>query len=460
MNTKLKPADRMPGRVGLPYLGNFLALLQQQELFYWNRLWNYGKVFKLAFMGKKYAILVGPEAHRFVFKEGAEKLSSRLGWEALEPVLTTDMLLLQDGAEHRASRRLILPIFHHQAIASYFATMELIIAEAVTDWGRQGTINLNAELRKLTLTVAVRIFLGSEKTEEISLVRDWFATLFEKGNRALVKWDVPFTAYGQSQAARRKIVDYIRQLVRERQALGDADSKQDALGLLLHTVDEDGNTFSETQVINQAIGFLFAAHETTSNLMTWVLYELGNRPEWRDRLRNEYYQVVGDAPIQGAHLRQLSQMANILKEGERLYPPAPFIYRGVVEEVEFSGYRIPPGWTIALSPLLSHRLPEIYAGPEQFDPDRFAPPREEDRRDQFALIGFGGGAHSCLGLEFAQMEMKLILAGLLKHYDWEATPTIDEASYPIRRIYQQNTKLQAKLVPIETKVEAIANASG
>jgi retinoid hydroxylase len=241
--------------------------------------------------------------------------------------------------------------------------------------------------------------------------------------------------------------------------LGEADSKQDVLGLLLHTVDEDGNKFSETQVINQAIGFLFAAHETTSNLMTWVLFELGNRPEWRDRLRAEYFQVVGDAPIQGFHLRQLSQMANVLKEGERLYPPAPFIYRGVVEAVEFAGYQIPPGWTIGLSPMLSHRLPEIYSEPEQYDPDRFAPPREEDRRDQFALIGFGGGAHSCLGVEFAQMEMKLILAELLKQYDWEAIPTIDEASYPIRRIYQQNTKLQAKLVPIKAKVEAIAGVS-
>lgn len=460
MNTKLKPAEKMPGSLGLPYLGNFFALLQQQEFFYWNHLKDNEKVFKMAFMGKKYAILIGPDAHRFVFKDGAEKLSSRLGWEALEPVLTTDMLLLQDGAEHRASRRLILPIFHHQAIASYFATMDSIITEAVTDWGEQGTINLNAELRKLTLAVAIRIFLGSEKTEEISVVRDWFATLFEKANRALVKWDVPFTAHGQSQAARRKIVEYMRQLVRERQALGEADSKQDVLGLLLHTVDEDGNKFTETQVINQAVGFLFAAHETTSNLISWVLFELGNRPEWRDRLRTEYYQVVGDAPIQGAHLRQLSQMANVLKEGERLYPPAPFIYRGVVEEVEFAGYRIPPGWTITLSPLLSHRLPEIYAEPEQFNPDRFAAPREEDRRDQFALIGFGGGAHSCLGVEFAQMEMKLILAKLLKQYYWEATPTITAETYPVRKIYQQNTKIQAKLVPIEAKVETIANLSG
>jgi cytochrome P450 len=61
-------------------------------------------------------------------------------------------------------------------------------------------------------------------------------------------------------------------------------------------------------------------------------------------------------------------------------------------------------------------LPEIYAEPDLFDPDRFAPPREEDTKHQYSLIGFGGGAHSCIGVEFAKMEMKLILGILLDNY--------------------------------------------
>jgi retinoid hydroxylase len=93
--------------------------------------------------------------------------------------------------------------------------------------------------------------------------------------------------------------------------------------------------------------------------------------------------------------------------------------RGVVKDVEYGGYLIPAGWYILISPFLTHRLPEIYANPTVFDPDRFAAPREEDKQQPFSLIGFGGGAHGCIGLEFAQMEMKIILSTLLQACNWQ-----------------------------------------
>ena len=447
MNTNLKSVNEIPGSLGLPIVGNIIETFRYQELFYWQRYQQYGKIFKLRFLGENYIVLIGPDACRFVLKDAADKFSSRLGWKTLKPILSEDMLLLQDGAEHRTSRRLILPIFHQQAIASYFDTMKSLVESAVAEWGKQGQINLDAELRELTLTVAVRIFLGSEKTEEVAQVRDWFNTLITKANFSIVKWDVPFTNHGQGQAARRKIVEYVRRVIRDRQQHGDLDESRDVLGLFLHTVDEDGQKFTEMQIINQAIGFLFAAHETTATLMSWLLFELGNRPEWREKLRAEYRGVVGNGEIELPHLRQLTQMTHVLKEGERLYPPAAAIIRGVTEDVEFGGYLIPAGWNVMVSSLFTHRLPEIYAEPDKFDPDRFAPPREEDSKQQYSLIGFGGGAHSCIGVEFAKMEMKLILGILLDNYDLVSDPLPDGVEYPIRRMVAAEPKLSAKLTP-------------
>lgn len=450
MNSELKSVDKMPGVSGWSIVGETISTIRQPELFALRQYEKYGKVSRLGFFGSKYVMLVSPEANRLVLKDAADKLSTRIGYQQLEALLSKDMILLQDGAAHRTSRRLILPVFHHQAIASYFVTMQMLITEAVTRWGKQETINLDAELRNLTLTIAVRIFLGSERTEEIEQVRDWFTILLKKVNSTLVKWDLPFTNYGQGQAARRKIVNYIRQVIQERQERGDLDCAEDVLGLLLHTVDEDGQKFTEEQVINQAIGFLFAAHETTATLMSWVLFELGNRPEWREKLRNEYDRVVSGEQIQATHLRQLAQMTNVLKEGERLYPPAGALMRGVVEEIEFDGYLIPVGWNVIIMPLLTHRLPEIYAEPDKFDPDRFAPPREEDIKHPYSLIGFGGGVHSCIGVEFAKMEMKLILAALLDRFDWTAAP-LPETDYPVRRPVQLQPTLTATLVPLKTR---------
>jgi retinoid hydroxylase len=376
-----------------------------------------------------------------VLKDAADKLSSRLGNRSLEPIVSKDLVLLQDGAEHRASRKLILPMFHHQAIAAYFDTIQAVVTETVANWGDLGTISLEKEMRKLTLAIAVRTFLGSEKTEEIDRVSQWYVTLVNSLN-GMVKWDNPLTFYGRGQAARRKIADYIRQIIKDRIELGDLDKSKDVIGFLMSIVDEDGNKFTEAQIINQAIGFLFAAHETTSSLMNWLMFELGNRPEWRQKLRAELQQVAGNEPLKLQHLRQLPQMSNVLKEGERLYPPAHALSRAVVKDIEYAGYIIPAGWYIVIFPSMTHRMPEIYRDPESFDPDRFAPPREEDKKYPYSLIGFGGGVHTCIGMEFANMEMKIILSTLLQKYDWTVTPSLEEIA-PVRKPFSMQKKLKA-----------------
>jgi retinoid hydroxylase len=450
MTTKLKSVDMMPGNTGLPLIGNTISALTKLEQFYWERHQQHGNIFKVSMPGlfDNIACLVGPEANRLMFKDEADKLSSRLGNRFLSPILSPDMVLMQDGQQHRISRKLILPVFLPQAIASYFDTIQAVVTETIDDWGRQGTLDLSAELHKLTLKMVVKIFLGSEKTSEIEQISEWFTILVDSLN-GVIKWDNPLTMHGRGQAARRKIFDYVRQIIQDRAAQSDLkQSTTDVLSLLLNTVDEDGNKFTETQVINQAIGFLFAGHDTTSSLMSWLLFELGNRPEWRQRLRDECRQVMGDNSIALAHLRQLPNMINAIKEGERMYPPGFIICRMAMADIEYGGYLIPAGWFVCIFPMMTHRLPEIYQDPDSFDPDRFAPPREEDQKQPYSLIGFGGGVHSCIGVELAKMEMKIILSTLLQKYDWTVTPTIAEIA-PVRKPFSMQKKLKATFAPLK-----------
>ncbi len=448
MSEKIKPAEMMPGSFGLPIIGELIGFLQKREEFYWQKHQDNGNIFKTSsLVFGKAVCLVDPAANRLVLKDGVDKISSRLGNKFLEPIVSTDTVLLQDGEQHRTSRKLILPVFHHQAIASYFETIQSVVTDAMADWGDCGTIDLSTELRKITLTVVVKIFLGSEKTEDIDRVSEWFTALVDSTRGSIIKWDHPLTAYGRGQIARRKIVEYIRQIIQERAARGDLEQSTDVLSLLLNTVDEDGNKFTEMQVVNQSIGLLFAGSDTTSSLMSWLLFELGNRPEWRQRLRDEQQQVMGNEPISINHLRQLPNLTNAIKEGERLYPPAFAISRMAIADIEYGGYLIPAGWFIFIFPMITHRLPEIYQDPDAFDPDRFAPPREEDKKYPYSLIGFGGGVHSCMGVEIAQMEMKIMLSTLLQQYDWTVTPTIAEIS-PVRSPVMMQKKLKATFVPI------------
>jgi len=115
-----------------------------------------------------------------------------------------------------------------------------------------------------------------------------------------------------------------------------------------------------------------------------------------------------------------------------------------VKDIEYAGYHIPAGWYVDISPMLTHRLPELYTDPDRFAPERFAPPREEDKKHPFALVGFGSGPHSCLGFEFAQMEMKIVLSALLRHYDWTVIPEWD-AIAPIRQPSKIQDSLRAQV---------------
>lgn len=193
----------------------------------------------------------------------------------------------------------------------------------------------------------------------------------------------------------------------------------------MNAVGEDGSRLSDSEIIEQTLLLLVAGHETTANLISWVLFELASHPEWINKLRQELTQVAGNE-LKVEHLKQLTQMTNVLKEIERLYPPLYGIPRGVLKDIEYKGFHIPAGWVVVVSPMLTHRMEFIYSNPDSFDPDRFAYPREEDKKYPFALAGFGHGPHSCLGFQFAQMEMKIILSQLLHQYDWSVIPEYEK----------------------------------
>lgn len=156
----LKSPEEMPGSYGLPYLGEALELLGDLELFYWRRFGRYGSVFKTRILGRKGAYLIGSHANRLVLMEQAEHMSSERGWAFLKPLFGKS-ILLQDGEEHRATRRLMYPAFHSKAIATYFDTIQDVVQNFLKDWGDSGTIPLDSHFRKLTLSVATRPAFGN-----------------------------------------------------------------------------------------------------------------------------------------------------------------------------------------------------------------------------------------------------------------------------------------------------------
>jgi retinoid hydroxylase len=417
--SQLKSAESMPGSFG-GSKGETEELFAGEEMFYRQRFQRHGSVFKSRIFGKKFAFLVGPEANRLVLKDKADHLSAGQGWVFLKPIFGTG-LLLQDGKQHKATRKLMHPAMHGQALDNYFATIYEIAEDFLPEKAAEGTLPAIDSFTEFSLTVALRLILGVETPEEFGEALKHFLTMLV-GRRARLHLDLPFTLYGRSQSARRQLKAFLEKKIAKRRKNGDLGESKDFLGLFLASVTEDGNSLSDTEIIDQLLMVLFAGHENPAALISWLLFELDANPEWKERLQAEQAKVLGDKPLELSHLKQMTELGYALKEVERLYPPVQNMSRGVLKDIEYDGYRIPAGWMVDVSALLTHRLPELYAEPDRFDPDRFAPPREEDKQHPFALVGFGSGPHVCLGYQFAQMEMKIFMSLLLRNYDWQITP--------------------------------------
>ena len=118
-----------------------------------------------------------------------------------------------------------------------------------------------------------------------------------------------------------------------------------------------------------------------------------------------------------ASLKRQVALEHAVRENERLHPPLIMLIRKVLKDVEYRGYTIPAGTLALVSPAVSHRLPHLFNDPDRFYPQRFAAPASEDKQHHYALIGFGGGKHRCMGKNFAIMQLKAIWSVLLDRFD-------------------------------------------
>lgn len=111
-----------------------------------------------------------------------------------------------------------------------------------------------------------------------------------------------------------------------------------------------------------------------------------------------------------------------MKESLRMHPPLIFLMRKVLEARWVLGgkFEIPEDDIVIASPSIAGMLPDVFAEPSKWDPDRFLPPREEDRAAPYSFLGFGAGRHGCMGEGFAYLQVKAIWSILLNEFEIEA----------------------------------------
>jgi cytochrome P450 len=373
-----------------------------------------GPVTRIFVFGRPQVLALGAEANERTLFDRDDAWSAAGGWTPLLGELFPGGLILRDGADHRRHRRLMLPAFRRDMLERHRAQMQPIIDAAIGDWLQRGSVEFHGCVKRLTLDIAARVFLGIRLQQEMDTVARDFVDLV-LASAALVRYPLPGGAYRRGLQARARLVRYLGEQVDARRR-GDDD---DLISQLCHARDDDGRPFTDAEVVDHMVFMLMAAHDTTTSALTTVVMALGEQPHLQ--------QHAGGGDGDGD--------ANILREALRLYPPLPTIARMATREVEIDGCRIPAGTRVIVAPLFAQRDPRWWTYPDRFDPGRFRPERAEHRRHPAAWTPFGGGAHMCVGMNFAETQVQAVLQALRERARWTLSPGFrnDYAFLPIGR---------------------------
>jgi cytochrome P450 len=366
----------------------------------------------------EYVFMVGPEANRFVLHTGREHFSHDLGWTPIIGDSLGKGLLNMDDPEHASHRKMWNPAFTSAYMETYLPVIQRVIAERTRHWPEHDTVDVYTEAREITFDAAAAALAGFRTGVEVDRLRALFYTLLHGFDDSQGSGEMLME---RMLRARDELGAMLLNLIAERRHMPEAQQPRDVVGMIVRARDEQGRALSDEQLLAHVNILLVAGHETTTTLGAWVLYLLATQPEQCRRAQAELTALLGDmpGPIPAEAIRSMKFLDNLIKEAGRLYPPVINVPRGVVKDFEFAGYHVPAGTPVRLALAASHRLPHVFANPDAFDPDRFAPPREEDKRTPYGLVTFGGGPRICIGINFANIEVKALAAHVLRTYTIE-----------------------------------------
>lgn len=410
------------GDAGLPYVGRSLHYMRWGPAEMMDRYHRYGPVSLNSGMGLDRVFAAGPEALDEVL--GRRRHDFGQGWDYFIGPFFRRGLLLLEFDEHMFHRRIMQQAFTRERLEAHLAELTPAVRSTIERWvppgrGATGTVRLFPAIKEMALDIAGETFMAVEVGDQRRALTKAFVACTHAG-LAIVRYPLPVGKWGAGIRGRKVLEDYFYSMLPEKRR-SDAP---DFFSGLCHARTEDGEVFSDADVVNHMIFLIMAAHDTSTTTATAVAYYLGKHPQWQEKVREEVQALdaAGGIPTI-ADLDRLHNLDLVLKESLRLLPPVPGMVRRAVRDTEILGHYVPAGTPVDLAYQVNHLLPEYWTDPEVFDPERFGAARREDKSHRLAWMPFGAGSHKCIGMHFGSFEVKTIISAMVRDYRWHIPDT-------------------------------------
>jgi cytochrome P450 family 110 len=425
---KAAPAVQMFQWIGTPF-----SFMQSCRL-------RYGESFTIR-LSRRFGPLVlfsHPEALQTILTNDDAKLFESPGSlnVALELITGTQSVFGLSGEQHRRARQLLMPSFHGERMRSYGELIREIAGQILDEYEPGKSFLAREPMQRTSLRIILRAVFGLNEGSRYRELERLLGRLLDGLSSPVsasilfvpsIRQDLgPMSPWGKFIRNRQQIDHLIYEEIADRrrsqseagmqsasdQTGSSGPQRNDILTLLMSARDEAREGLSDTELRDELMTLLIAGHETTATALTWALYWIHRLPSVRQRLLAEIDSL--DNNFDPNVVFKLPYLSAVCSETLRIHPVALLTFARVTRSrVILTGVTLDPGTMVAGCIYLAHRRAEAFPDPEKFNPDRFL-----DRHySPYEFLPFGGGVRRCIGMAFAQFEMKLVLCAILSRFD-------------------------------------------
>lgn len=402
--------DHIPGKAKYPILGDTLSFILGDPIDNVNaKRAKYGDIYKTRIFGNDNVVIIKPDATKWILLDHAKDFHSKEPWESVLKELFPNGLMLMDGDQHKFHRAIIAEVFKKEPMEGYLSMMIPIIE----DWADslpEGGYKMFHLFKELTLNVALKVFFGLNPADKLNDINQSITDIVKASAALHIR--LPFTKYGKGIKARKRLIEFFSAIIDDKRS----NPSEDLFSKLCTARSEDGEQFSDEQVIDHLIFILMAAHDTTASTLTSLSYFLAKNEDWQNDIRNEARALFSKSELSQMALRKMEKSSLATKETLRIYPPLTSIGRKSTKELKYGEYIFPPDTFFSVAVSYHQLNPEIWDNPNIWDPNRFNSTRSEDKRCPYAYSPFGAGLHHCIGYAFAEMQIHLLMGKLLDKF--------------------------------------------
>ncbi len=389
---------------------------------YIGELWQkYGDVFQINILNRHMLVAMHPDAVRQINVTNRQNYDKLESYDVVRKYILGNGLLASNGELWRRQRKLMSPFYTPKGVQAYGEIMLKDGYRLLERWSHMDgqTVEIGEEMTYVTAAIILRAMFSMKTDEEIIGMKKAVETIigYSSNNQTgiMIPLWIPTQKNREYRKARAMVHTYIDSLIARRRSLPEAEWPNDLLTRLMQARDEEtGEPMSENLLRDESITTFFAGHETTARTLTYTWYALASNPNVAEKLHNELDTVLGDRTPTLEDLHHLPYTLQVIKEVLRLYPPAPFYVRDSIAEDELEGFNT-QGLPVLLSPYYTHRHPEFWENPLEFNPDRWTPDQEANRHP-YAYHPFAAGQRVCIGNNFSLLESHILLSLLAREY--------------------------------------------